>query len=89
MEYPVLPPEFMISKLFQKYNLIGEPDLAYALMNLNLENYPESPDALTDMGVFLLFQHNDTANAVKYFLRALEIDENHVAKDVLEVNNLN
>lgn len=70
--YNVLPPEDYINSLAYgfMYNKIFEK--AYALYNLNIQNYPQSPNVYNSMGGYYLSQ-SDTLNSNKYYQKAEEI----------------
>ena len=80
--YKVLPPEQFINSL--GYWLMSEmPDKAYALLNLNIQNYPNSVNVFDSMGDYYLSQ-SDTLNAIEHFTKALEIGDSPISKEKLE-----
>ena len=70
--YEILPEQ-------QRINFVGltlmnreANEKAFALFDLNIENYPESPDAHESMGDYYLAQ-GDTTNAVSFFEQSVKL----------------
>jgi tetratricopeptide (TPR) repeat protein len=71
----VLPSELFINEL-ASYYIEGEmPDKAYAALNLNIKNYPESFNVYDSMGNYYQSKSNKL-KAIEYFKKALAINEN-------------
>ncbi len=80
--YPVLPPEKMINDLGYSF-MNHHPDHSYALFNLNITNYPDSPNVYDSMGDYYM-SVTDTANAIKSYSKAVELGDLSYSKDKLE-----
>lgn len=81
--YEVIPPERYINSIGNGFMYNDMPKKAYALLNLNLQNFPKSPDAYESMGDYYLFQ-SDTLNAIKTFKAGLEVGEKQGLMQKLE-----
>lgn len=80
--YKVLPPESEVNSL--GYNLLNsKPDMAKAMFELNIQNYPGSANVFDSMGDFLLSQ-SDTLQAVEYFRKALDLGDSQLTREKLE-----
>ncbi len=80
--YIVIPPEQFINSLGYAF-MPKMPDKAYALFNLNIQNYPNSANVFDSMGDYYLSQ-SDTSNAIEHFTKALEIGSSPISKEKLE-----
>lgn len=84
MGYTILPPEDAVAGLgnyyYQHANL---PQRGYALLMLNVKNYPDSFDANSNMGDYYNFQ-KDKAKAIAYYTRALKIKDSPDTKKKLD-----
>jgi len=80
--YLVLPPEATINDLGYSF-MTRNPGHSYALFNLNVENYPDSPNVYDSMGDYYL-SVSDTANAINSFSKAVEIGDLSYSKEKLE-----
>jgi len=81
--YKVIPPEQFINSLgygFMSNNML---DKAYALFNLNIQNYRNSANVFDSMGDYYLSQ-SDTLNAIEHFTKAIEIGNSPISKEKLE-----
>ncbi len=81
--YKVTPPENFINSIGNSFIRNEMPEKAYALLNLNLKNYPKSANVYESMGDYYLFQ-SDTLNAIKEFKNGLKIRGNKTLKEKLE-----
>lgn len=81
--YEVIPPENFINSIGNGFMYNDMPKKAYALLNLNIENYPKSADVFESMGDYYLFQ-SDTLNAIKEFKKGLGIGKNPALKEKLK-----
>ena len=81
--YEVTPPEDFINSIGNSFVHNEMPEKAYALLSLNLKNYPKSANVYESMGDYYLYQ-SDTLNAIKEFKNALEIGKNKALKEKLE-----
>ncbi len=81
--YEVLPGEQRVN--FVAFTLMGRGmnEKAFALFDLNIRNYPDSPDAYESMGDYYMAQ-SDTVNGKEFFEKALEKDENSTAGEKLD-----
>ena len=59
------------------------PDKAYALFNLNIQNYPNSANVFNAMGDYYVSQ-SDTLKAIEHFTRSVEIGGIPLSKEKLE-----
>ncbi len=62
-----------------------ENDKAFALFNMNLQNYSKSANVFDSMGNYYLSQ-TDTTKAVECFNKSLAISDNQMTKE--KVNKL-
>jgi predicted alpha/beta superfamily hydrolase len=69
--YEVLPPEPEVNSLGYNFMNTGKPDMARALFELNIRNYPGSANVYDSMGDYHLSQ-SDTLQAIEAFKQALE-----------------
>jgi len=84
MGYKVLPPEDMLAGLGNYYYRNGNfPERGYALLMLNVKNYPYSFDANNNMGDYYNHQ-KDKAKAAEYYNKALAIKDNPETKKKLD-----
>jgi predicted alpha/beta superfamily hydrolase len=76
MGYTVLPPEDAVAGLGNYYYQHANfPQRGYAMLMLNLKNYPASFDANNNMGDYYDHQ-KDKAKAIEYYTKALAIKDN-------------
>lgn len=81
--YKVIPPQELVNSYGQGFLFNDMPEKSYALFNLNIENYPNSPKSFDAMGDYYLSQ-SDTTNAIKHFRRALEVGDSPTSKEKIE-----
>jgi predicted alpha/beta superfamily hydrolase len=81
--YKVLPPENTINSIGYRLMDNDMPDKAYAIFNLNIQNYPNSGNVFDSMGDYYLFQ-SDTLKAIENFTKALEVGNMPESKEKLE-----
>ena len=80
--YELLPPESTVNSL--GYNFMQmKPDFAYALFDLNLQNYPQSANVFDSMGDYYLAQA-DTLQAIEHFKKAFDMGESPITKEKLD-----
>ncbi len=75
MGYKALPPEGMVNETAYYLLQISLPERAYAAFNLNIKNYPGSPNVYSGMGDYYDNQKNK-AKAIEYYTKALKIKDN-------------
>ena len=80
--YVVHPPEQFVNSLAYDF-LPNMPDNAYALFNLNIQNFPKSANVYDSMGDYFLSQ-SDTLKAMEHFAKAVEMGGEPVSKEKLE-----
>ncbi|CAN0598621.1 unnamed protein product, partial [Ectocarpus sp. 12 AP-2014] len=80
--YEVIPPENYVNSIGNGFVYNDMPEKAYALLNLNIKNYPKSFSVFESMGDYYLLQ-SDTLNAIKEFKNGLKIGENKSLKEKL------
>ncbi len=81
--YKVIPPERVINLIVNDFMYSKMPKKAYALLNLNIKNYPKSTSAFESLGDYYLSQ-SDTLNAIKEFKNGLKIGECKTLKEKLK-----
>jgi len=81
--YHVLPPEPDVNSLGYNFITVNKPDMAQAMFDLNIRNYPESANVYDSMGDFYLDQ-GDTLQAVDQFKKALELGDSPVTREKLD-----
>jgi tetratricopeptide (TPR) repeat protein len=81
--YLVVPPENFVNGLGYAFMGNNKADRAYALFNLNIQNYPESSNVYDSMGDYYLNQ-KDTTQAIEFFNKALEKADVPATKEKLE-----
>lgn len=81
--YNMNPPEALINTLGYAFMSSNMPEKAYAMFQLNIENYPGSANVWDSMGDYFL-SRADTAKAIENFSRAVEINGFPVSKEKLE-----
>jgi hypothetical protein len=74
MGYQVLPPENMVNQVSYYLMQSGLSDRAYALLDLNVKNYPQSFNVYDSMGDYYDAQKNK-AKAIEFYTRSLKIKE--------------
>ncbi|GJM13269.1 MAG: hypothetical protein DHS20C12_16720 [Pseudohongiella sp.] len=70
--YRVLPPENYINFRALGFLANERPDAALAMLNLNQQNYPQSPDVYDALGDYYLEQEN-SEEALRNFTRAVDL----------------
>ncbi|MFI5162621.1 MAG: alpha/beta hydrolase-fold protein [Sphingobacteriales bacterium] len=73
MGYSILPPEDMMNEMAY-YLLQTQPKKCFALLQLNIKNYPKSENAYDSMGDYYSDQKNK-AKAIEFYEKALAIKE--------------
>jgi predicted alpha/beta superfamily hydrolase len=81
--YTVIPPENFVNGLGYAFLGNRKQDRAYALFNLNIQNFPESSNVYDSMGDYYLAQ-KDTTQAIQFFNKALEKADVPATKDKLK-----
>ena len=84
-DYEVLPPEQFINSL--GYGLMVDPDKldkAFALFNLNIQNYPTSSNVYDSMGDCYLAQQ-DSIKALEFFTEALKVGNNEFSQEKIDM----
>ena len=81
--YKMLPPEDMLNQTGYYLLQNNLPERAYAAFDLNIKNYPDSPNAYSGMGDYYDHQKNK-AKAIEYYAKALKIKENPDTRKKLE-----
>ncbi len=80
--YQVLPQESEVNSL--GYNLLNvNSDMAKAMFELNIKNYPGSANVYDSMGDYCLAQ-SDTLKAIDNFSKALELGNNPITREKLD-----
>jgi uncharacterized protein len=82
MGYKVVPPEVFINYLGADALQNGQYKKADALLNMNIENFPNSDKAYDAYGDFLVIQ-KDTSNAITYYKKAMSIKSNAATEQKL------
>jgi tetratricopeptide (TPR) repeat protein len=81
--YQVLPPESDVNSLGYNMLTANKPDMARAMFEMNIKNYPVSANVFDSMGDFCLAQ-SDSLEAIKNFSRALELGNNPITREKLD-----
>lgn len=82
--FNMLPPEDMVNNYAgYYYKASSMPDRAFALLQLNLRNYPDSFDANNNMGDFYAYK-KDNAKALDYYNKALNIKDDASVKQKID-----
>jgi predicted alpha/beta superfamily hydrolase len=81
--YQVLPPEPDINSLGYNFLTAIKPNLALAMFELNIRNYPGSANVYDSMGDYHLAQ-SDTLKAIDNFSKALELGDNPFTREKLD-----
>ena len=80
--YEVLPAEQEINQF--GYNFMQmKPEVSRAFFELNIKNYPDSPNVYDSMGDFYS-AHGENDKAIEMFEMAVEIGDYQVSKDKLD-----
>jgi len=74
MGYTIAPEESMVNQLAYYYMQNKAQDKAYALLALNIKNFPNSENAYDSMGDYYADQKNK-AKAIAYYKKAIAIKE--------------
>ncbi len=80
--YESLPSEGFINSL--GYALMNDLDKSYALLNLNVQNYPKSSNVYDSMGDYYLAQ-KDSIKALEFFIKALEVGDNDYSQKKIDM----
>jgi tetratricopeptide (TPR) repeat protein len=83
MGYTVLPPEGTINELAYYYLQSKNPDKAFLLFALNLQNYPHSFNVYDSMGDFYNYKKNKE-KTIEYYNKALKIKNYPDTRDKLK-----
>ncbi len=81
--YQVLPPEPDVNSLGYNFITVNKPEMARAMFELNIENYPNSANVYDSMGDYFL-SRSDTLEAINNFSKALELGDNPVTREKLD-----
>ncbi|MGN6639599.1 MAG: alpha/beta hydrolase-fold protein, partial [Mucilaginibacter sp.] len=82
--FTMLPPEDMVSNYAHYYYKSADmPERAYALLQLNLRNYPDSFNTNNDMGDFYAYK-KDNNKALNYYNKALNIKDDASVKQKID-----
>ncbi len=81
--YEVLPKERQINTIGFTLMNRGMSEKAYAMFDLNIRNYPDSPDAQESMGDYYVAQE-DTDKAIGFFETAIELGADDAVKKKLD-----
>ncbi len=81
--YPVRPPEPDVNSLGYNFITVNKPNMARAMFELNIQNYPASANVYDSMGDFHLDQ-GDTLQAIENFSRALELGDSPFTREKLK-----
>jgi predicted alpha/beta superfamily hydrolase len=82
--YQVLPPEPDVNSLGYNFITVNKPEMARAMFELNIENYPNSANVYDSMGDYFLSQ-SDTLEAIDNFSKALELGDNPITREKLDL----
>jgi uncharacterized protein len=74
MGYKILPPEDMLNQIGYYLLGTGMPERAYVVFNLNIKNYPDSPNAYDSMGDYYDNQKNKP-KSIECYTKSLKIKE--------------
>ena len=77
------PPEALINTLGYGFMNSKMPEKAFAMFQMNLDNYPKSNNVWDSMGDYYLAQ-SDTLKAVEHFAKAVELGNTTYSKEKLE-----
>ena len=81
--YQVLPPEPDVNSLGYNFLTVNKPELARAMFELNIQNYPGSANVYDSMGDYYLAQA-DTLKAIDNFNKALELGDSQFTREKLD-----
>lgn len=81
--FQVLPPEGKMNNIGYTLMGRGSSKKSYEIFNLNVENYPESPNVYDSMGDYYA-NESDTVNAIKFFEMAVELGATPASQQKLE-----
>lgn len=74
MGYQILPPENMVNQAAYYLMVAGLNDRAYALLDLNIKNYPDSFNVYDSMGDYYDYQKNK-AKAIEFYKKSLKVKQ--------------
>lgn len=80
--YKILPPEDQMNQLAYYYLQSNAMDKAYAIFNLNVQNYPHSGNVFDSMGDYYDAVKNKP-KAIEFYKKALTVKENKDTRDKL------
>lgn len=80
--YKILPPESEMNQLGYFYLQSNAPEKAYAMFNMNVQNYPKSGNVYDSMGDYY-DNTKDKNKAIEFYTKALKISENKDTRDKL------
>jgi uncharacterized protein len=83
MSCTVLPPEYFVNGLGYAFIQENMPDKAYAFFNMNVRNYPKSPNVYDSMGDFYNMEGNQE-KAIENYKKALTLKETSYTRKKLE-----
>lgn len=83
MGYTLLPDENLVNGLAYYYMQRGAPEKAYAMLVMNIKNYPKSWNVYDSMGDYYAAQKNKT-KAAEYYKKVLAINDNPDTKKKLD-----
>jgi predicted alpha/beta superfamily hydrolase len=81
--YQVLPPEMDVNSMGYNFLNASKPDMARAMFELNILNYPASSKVFDSMGDYCLAQ-SDTLQAIENFNKALELGDSQATREKLD-----
>jgi uncharacterized protein len=83
MGYTVLPDESLVNQLGYYYMQSGAPGKAYAMLAMNIKNYPKSWNVYDSMGDYYA-DRKDKAKAIEFYKKVLVIKDNPDTKKKLD-----
>jgi hypothetical protein len=81
--YEVLPPEPEVNTLGYAFMNSDKPDMARAMFEMNIRNYPGSANVYDSMGDYHLAR-SDTLQAIESFNKALELGDSPFTREKLD-----
>jgi len=83
MGYTLLPDENLVNGLAYYYMQSGAPEKAYAMLVMNIKNYPKSWNVYDSMGDYYAAQKNKP-KAAEYYKKVLAMNDNPETKKKLD-----